>query len=460
MSNALALAAITATLTGLLENKMPDTDKISSPVTVSAQAPDLIKADALEKPQLNLFLYQVTPNLGWANLGLPARDGRGERTANPPLALDLHYLLTAYAKEDFQAEILLGYAMQCLHERPALPRKTLSQFEKQWKSLPDNLVDALRTSGLAGQVEQIKICPEPFGVEELSKLWTAFQTSYRPTVAYRVSVVLIESALPARSPLPVLKRGAEDRGWDSVSGGIPQIEQILPTEMAKLPPHKQIVQQGVKPGAEITLKGRNLVADFLTVDFVTAKREKKTVEFSPTKPPTVTPAGDLQVRMPTDLPAGVISVSLQVHIPKDLSAERTPPDSWNIISNTVALVLRPVISDLKQEPSTDEKGLGVKVTFRIVPRVQPGQRGLLLLREIVDDRQDPKPRQESSIDFSDKNQVDDQVTVQLPQIPKDSAEEKVATRKYLVRVQIDGAEGQYRWEPGDDQTYPWPMVEI
>ena len=29
---------------------------------------------------------------------------------NPPLALDLHYLLTAYASEDRQAEALLGYA--------------------------------------------------------------------------------------------------------------------------------------------------------------------------------------------------------------------------------------------------------------------------------------------------------------------------------------------------------------
>ena len=43
----------------------------------------------------------------------------------PPLALDLHYIITAYGRADFQAEILLGYAMHLLHERPMLDREAI-----------------------------------------------------------------------------------------------------------------------------------------------------------------------------------------------------------------------------------------------------------------------------------------------------------------------------------------------
>ena len=49
---------------------------------------------------LNFFLYQVTPNLGWRNADLPSRENGGSRTTYPPLALDLHYLLTAYGSQD------------------------------------------------------------------------------------------------------------------------------------------------------------------------------------------------------------------------------------------------------------------------------------------------------------------------------------------------------------------------
>ena len=67
----------------------------------------------------------MTPNQGWRNVNLPSRNGTGERLTNPPLALNLHYLLTAYGAQDFNAEILLGYAMQLLHETPVFARRDI-----------------------------------------------------------------------------------------------------------------------------------------------------------------------------------------------------------------------------------------------------------------------------------------------------------------------------------------------
>src|SRR2546423_14161932 len=104
MSNALAVAAVSAVLKDLLNNGLIDHDvstAVGKPVVVSVLPPDRVTTGAKEAAQLNLFLYQVTPNPGWQNAGFPSRDDQGARLTNPPLALDLHYLLTAYGRNDF-----------------------------------------------------------------------------------------------------------------------------------------------------------------------------------------------------------------------------------------------------------------------------------------------------------------------------------------------------------------------
>lgn len=211
MSNALAIAAVTTVLRDLLNNGVIAHDLAANVgvVKVTSKPPDAINTGPNEATQLNLFLYQVTLNQGWRNHGLPSRDDAGARLTNPPLALDLHYLLSAYGGDDFVTEILLGYGMQVLHETPVLTRDAIRaalapQSPVTGGVLPPAL-QALTASDLADQVEMIKIVPETLSVEELSKLWAAFQAHYRTTAAYRVSVVLIESTRSTRSALPVLK---------------------------------------------------------------------------------------------------------------------------------------------------------------------------------------------------------------------------------------------------------------
>ena len=126
MSNALAIAGVTAVLRDLLDSGMIDhavTDAMGQGVTVTAIAPDRIPLEGADaRPQLNVFMHQATPNAALRNAALPSRDRNGNRISNPPLALDLHYLVTAYGASDLQAEVLLGYAMHLLHETPMLSR--------------------------------------------------------------------------------------------------------------------------------------------------------------------------------------------------------------------------------------------------------------------------------------------------------------------------------------------------
>lgn len=218
MSSAFAIAAVTAVLKDLLNNGIPDHNLSSAlgNVKVTALPPDRIATGNTEEDsQINLFMYHVTPNIGWRNIGLPSRDEYGARLTNPPLALDLHYLVTAYGAKEFHAEVLLGYAMQLLHETPILNRQMINQTLRP--TLPPEVtlppgVKLLSTSDLAEQVELLKICPETLTTEEISRLWTAIQARYRPTAAYQVSVVLIQKTEPIRSVLPVLTIGPQDEG--------------------------------------------------------------------------------------------------------------------------------------------------------------------------------------------------------------------------------------------------------
>ena len=132
MSTALAIAGVTAVLRDLLNDGLIN-HNISGVIGSTRDGHARCRPTASRRQaastarQLNLFLHQVTPNASWRNDGLPSRDASGrQRLTNPPLALDLHYLLTAYGAEELHSEILLGYAMQLLHETSRARRATRS----------------------------------------------------------------------------------------------------------------------------------------------------------------------------------------------------------------------------------------------------------------------------------------------------------------------------------------------
>ncbi len=240
MSSPLAIAAVTAALKDLLNDGLLNHDL--SPVgsfSITALPPDRITTGQTEPNQLNLFLYQVTPNLGWRNEGLPSRDSAGVRLTAPPLALDLHYMLTAYGSEDFSAEILLGYAMQILHEHPILTRAELRVVLGGAPLVDGTIVPSpfgtLSALDLADQAELVKISPVFLSTEELSKMWTAMQARYRPTMAYMVSVVLIQAPAGGRAAPPVLRRGADDAGPVALASPSPSVTAVRPAASDLLP---------------------------------------------------------------------------------------------------------------------------------------------------------------------------------------------------------------------------------
>lgn len=230
MSTPLAIGAVSAALRSLVEIGITDANlagAVGALVTVSTIAPDLIDLDdPNEPPRINLFLVQATPNPGWRNAALPSHDAGGRRQSNPPLALDLQYLVTAYGRGDAVAEMLLGHAMHILHEHPRLSAAALADLLDP-AALPASLL-ALADSGLAEQAEVLKITPTTMSTDEWSKIWSALQTHYRPSASYAVSVVLIENTRPTVFPLPVLTRGLPDPATGRDRGVVVQPDLLPP----------------------------------------------------------------------------------------------------------------------------------------------------------------------------------------------------------------------------------------
>jgi hypothetical protein len=444
MSTALAIASVTVVLKDLLNNGLIDHNVSASvgEVMVSALPPDRIDAlEAENKSRLNLFMYQVVPNAGWRNIDLPSRDGRGERLSNPPLALDLHYMLTAYGLEEFHSEILLGYGMQLLHETPVLTRAAIRTSLAPptpvvgGSGLPPEM-QALSTSELAEQVEQIKIIPQSMSTEELSKLWPAFQAKYRPTAAYQASVVLIESRLSTKPALPVRARKVYVVPFQH-----PVIDKIM--SQAK---HGDPVVEGqpILAGYNLAIVGKQLRGDETRVNVGGIK--------------VVLPTGDVDdtqiiLPLPEALQSGVQAVQV-IH----RTMMGSPPTPHSAVeSNVAAFVLRPRIETISV---TNVQGSGnnlrsANLDLAVKPAVGLTQRVVLLLNELIPHPTSP-PETPSSYSFhappmamlSPPGPTED-ITIPISGV-------KAGT--YLARVQVDGAESPLGTDAGG--RYDSPQVLI
>lgn len=361
MSSALALAGVTAALRDLLNDGLINHDVSAAlgNVTVSVLPPDRVVSGS-EASQLNLFLYQVSPNSGWRNEGLPARDGHGQqRVSNPPLALNLHYLLSAYTAEDLHAEILLGYAMQLLHETPVLSRRAirtaLIPSPAVGAGLPPAL-QALADSGLEEQIELIKITPEFLSTEDLSKLWSATLSHLRPSAAYMASVVLIQAREPARAPLPVLTRNLMVE-----TGGLPLLEAVEPAD-------RQPVGQLDAP---ITLRGQALAGRDRAV-LLSNDRFRLAEEIA------VPPGGGsdqlsftISVADAARFPVGMYRVALRLQRPEEARPRTTNQLAFTLAPTITALPLLPVDRD----PTTG----AARFSLTFQPPVREGQQAAVVL---------------------------------------------------------------------------------
>lgn len=350
MSNHQAIAAVTATLRSLLGRGIVG-------VQIMARSPDKVSVGGAAL--INIFLYLVSQNGAMRNMPIPQQVKPGE-TGFPPLALNLYYLITAYGPdvddENVSSHQLLGQAMNILHDHPLLGADEIQ------KAVANAGVD----SDLHHQIERIRITPQPMSVEEMSKLWTTFQTNFRVSAAYEVAVVLIESTRSAKTPLPVLSRGADDTGA-TAQGSMPPLPTI---ESVRMPGG----QLSAKLGDVLTIKGFNLSGSNLKV-LVEPPHLGLERELTVVGTPTDT---EIQAQIPNEpdnYPAGYYKLNVKVRKEGE-GFDRTSNLQLFSLAPTIAAPALPV-NNLARD------GLGT-ATLQVTPEppVLPEQHASLLLDDL------------------------------------------------------------------------------
>jgi len=356
MSNAKAIATITTALAQIVRDAARS--EVNGADVVTGR-PDQQGAPA---HRVHLFLYQVSECAALRNSDLPARAPDGKLLQRPFVALDLHYLLSFYGDENaLETQRMLGAVMRDLHARPVLRRQMITDAVASQAFL--------NGSNLADSVEQVKITPASMSVEELSKLWSVFfQIPYALSVAYEATVVLIESEDAAQPPLPVLRRGEEDRGVETLLGPFPSIESIhigAPEDADRIP--RPPSYPSARLGDLLIIGGRNLGGEAVTARFA---HPRLPAPAEITVPPADRSATEIKVRIPNDAAAetewaaGLFGVSL---VTRNSETERS--------TNAFPLSFAPRISSITPNPAARDADGNVTLTVTFAPQALVEQDG-------------------------------------------------------------------------------------
>jgi hypothetical protein len=173
-----AIADAGETILELLRNRM---DEMEGVIDVDRDDVGLASPGEIEESdlRLSLYLYRVAENGQLNNVERERVDDDTYR--DPPLAIDLYYLLTAHpaaggtddTDRTAQQHRVLGLAMQVLRNNA--------------------VVDGSDLRGSLAADDELRISQYPQSVDELTTVWATFQdTPLRPSVSYLVSPVLID----------------------------------------------------------------------------------------------------------------------------------------------------------------------------------------------------------------------------------------------------------------------------
>lgn len=385
MSNFLAIATVTAALQDVLQ---PAVSQAVGLAKVGFSRPD---SSNQQTPLVNIYLYQVTPNAAFRNTDVPTRRADGTLVQRPQTALDLHYLFTFHGNDDqFEPQRLLGAVVTTLTSQPLLSKQNITNAL--------NNFSFLKKSNLADQIERVRFTPTSLTLEEFSKLWSVFfQIEYSLSAAFQASVVLMESDVTPEEALPVLARNVYVSTFRP-----PIVDRVISQAGPDAP---------IETGATLLIQGQQLRGD---TTLVLLEGQERT-------PAQVTDS-QLVLPLPSDVHAGV--QGLQVIQKKEMGTPETLHRGFE--SNVAPFILRPTIS--APPTAVAAAGGGTDVTLNLTPNIGVGQRAVLILSSL------PIAAPVAFVSLPVVSAADAaQMTINIVGVP---------TGKYLVRVQVDGAESR------------------
>jgi hypothetical protein len=139
---------------------------------------------------ISLYLYRVA--LSTARRNLPPTIGPNGKRYRPPIPLDLHYMLSVWARTPVLQQRLLGCAVRTLEDVPILPAGMLNHYGPE--------TDIFRPN------ETVELIFDQLTLQDFNNLWTAIKVDPPLSVNYVARMIGIESSIELTEAEPVQTR--------------------------------------------------------------------------------------------------------------------------------------------------------------------------------------------------------------------------------------------------------------
>lgn len=188
MANVFAIHSVGNSIATYLRNSYPRT---MAGLDMPECAFDLVSSGELageadDATRITLYLYRVTVNEHH-------RQRQAASTAvthPPPLGLDLHFLMSAWAGNARDEQTVLAWAIRQLHVSPILDASSLSP-EAGWTAS-----------------DVIQVIPAELSTEDIMRIWDALDPAYRLSVSYVARLVRLDPDTHADERVVVATRFA------------------------------------------------------------------------------------------------------------------------------------------------------------------------------------------------------------------------------------------------------------
>jgi hypothetical protein len=145
---------------------------------------------------VSVYLYRVAFNATRRNLP-PHKQIDGKRF-KPSVPLDLHFLLTAWARSPEQQWALLAWAIRAIEDTPVLPSGLLNQYAG---SGPDG-----QPQTVFNEDESVELVGDSLSLQDMVNVWEIAKPNQQPSVSIIARSVLIDSLVEMPSGPPVQTR--------------------------------------------------------------------------------------------------------------------------------------------------------------------------------------------------------------------------------------------------------------
>ncbi len=176
MARAQGIAAVSATLMGLLRDRYPRDEFGPSLAFELYQARNF---DSPMKEGVAICLWRVAPNTSRRNF-VSRTDTLGHRFRGS-LPLDLFYLIVPYAEQAERQQRLLGWVIRAMHELGTLA--------------PTHLNHYLAESDVFAEAESLDAVGETLSVADYLTLWDRLKR-LPPAATYVLRMLLLDSEIP------------------------------------------------------------------------------------------------------------------------------------------------------------------------------------------------------------------------------------------------------------------------